>query len=208
VVDQESLVTCDDGKFKEYESGGKYGCYTCPAGTSYAENRCDYSADGTESCAVKCFSEDQRGCVTCPAGKQLLCSDSDVTSEWSEYEPYASACDCYDASAILWNHVPTLVTSSDKVRCFTPSANSPTPTTTPVPKMVAEVAPADSKFFVVMVVTMPYSKAEFDEGKQTKYKAAIASTAGSPVENVDIVSITEMRRRAGSVEVETKVRKV
>ena len=52
---------------------------------------------------------------------------------------------------------------------------------------------------------MPFSKSDFDEGKQGKYKAAIASAAGAPVDNVDIVSITEKRRRAGSVDVETKV---
>jgi hypothetical protein len=52
---------------------------------------------------------------------------------------------------------------------------------------------------------MPYSKSDFNEDKQKKYKAAIASAAGAPADNVDIVSITEKRRRAGSVDVETKV---
>ena len=52
---------------------------------------------------------------------------------------------------------------------------------------------------------MPFSKSDFDEDKRDKYKAAIASAAGAPVDNVDIVSITEKRRRAGSVDVETMV---
>jgi hypothetical protein len=52
---------------------------------------------------------------------------------------------------------------------------------------------------------MPYSKSDFNEALQDKYKAAIASAAGAPVDNVDIVSIREKRRRAGSVDVETKV---
>ena len=50
---------------------------------------------------------------------------------------------------------------------------------------------------------MPYAKSDFNEALQEKYKLAIASAAGAPVDNVDIVSITEKRRRAGSVE--TKV---
>jgi len=54
-------------------------------------------------------------------------------------------------------------------------------------------------------VTMPYKKSDFNEALQDKYKAAIASAAGAPVDNVDIISITEKRRRAGSVDVETKV---
>ena len=52
---------------------------------------------------------------------------------------------------------------------------------------------------------MPYSKSEFNQDKQDKYKLAIASAAGTPADNVDIVSITEKSRRAGSVNVETKV---
>ena len=50
-----------------------------------------------------------------------------------------------------------------------------------------------------------YSKADFDQAKQNKYKAAIANAAGTTADKVDILSITEGRRRAGSVKVETKV---
>ena len=52
---------------------------------------------------------------------------------------------------------------------------------------------------------MPISKADFDETKQENYKTAVASAAGVSPKNVDIVDIKEKRRRAGSVEVETKV---
>ena len=52
---------------------------------------------------------------------------------------------------------------------------------------------------------MPYSKAEFDTSKQFLYKTAVAITAGTSASNVDILSITEKRRRVGSVDVETKV---
>ena len=52
---------------------------------------------------------------------------------------------------------------------------------------------------------MPYSKAEFDAAKQDAYKAALANAAGTVAANVDILSITEKRRRVGSVDVQTKV---
>lgn len=73
------------------------------------------------------------------------------------------------------------------------------------PAPTQAVAPADSKFFVKITVTMPYSKAAFTSDKQTKYKAAIATAAKVPTENVDIVQVIEKRRRAGGVDVETKV---
>jgi hypothetical protein len=40
---------------------------------------------------------------------------------------------------------------------------------------------------------------------QVQYKAALASAAGTVAANVEIISITEARRRAGSVNVDTKV---
>ena len=58
---------------------------------------------------------------------------------------------------------------------------------------------------------MPYSKADFDTVKQSKYKAAIAAASLTDAANVDIVSVTDMKalRRAahtaGSIDVETKV---
>jgi len=68
------------------------------------------------------------------------------------------------------------------------------------------VAPKDSKFFVTFSVTLPYTKTEFDADKQTLYKKAVAKAASTILDNVDIVSMTDARRRAGSVAVETKVR--
>jgi hypothetical protein len=73
------------------------------------------------------------------------------------------------------------------------------------PAPTQAVAPADSKFFVTITVTMPYSAAAFNSDKQNKYKAAVATAAKVPTANVDIVKITEKDRRAGSVDVETKV---
>jgi hypothetical protein len=68
------------------------------------------------------------------------------------------------------------------------------------------VAPKDSKYFVSFIVTLPYTKADFDKDKQTKYRNAVAMAAATIPDNVDILSITEARRRGGFVKAETKVR--
>ena len=60
-------------------------------------------------------------------------------------------------------------------------------------------------FFITLAVTMPYTKTEFDAAKQVAYKSAVAGAAGTEPSYVDIASVTERRRRAGSVEVETTV---
>ena len=84
------------------------------------------------------------------------------------------------------------------------AATTTAPTITPAP--VAK-APADTKFFVTLTVTLPYTKADFDDkAKKDKFRAAVAAAAGTIAENVKILSITEKRRRAGSVDVETKIR--
>eukprot|EP00802_Teleaulax_amphioxeia_P015775 Tamp_15874.p1 GENE.Tamp_15874~~Tamp_15874.p1 ORF type:complete len:355 (+),score=48.53 Tamp_15874:1-1065(+) len=94
-----------------------------------------------------------------------------------------------------------LVTEAKKL-CPAWYATPPTaaPATTPAP------AATDTQHFVTMTVTMPYSKAEFDTAKQDKYKVAVANAAGTTAANVEILSITDGRRRAGSVKVETKIR--
>ena len=65
--------------------------------------------------------------------------------------------------------------------------------------------PKGSKFFLTLSVTLPYTKDEFDQSKQDKYKTAVANAAGTVAANVEIVKITDARRRAGKVNVETKV---
>jgi hypothetical protein len=71
---------------------------------------------------------------------------------------------------------------------------------------VAPVAPANSPFAIILIISMPYTVAQFDQDKQDKFKQALASAAATSPLNIDIVSIKEARRRAGSVAVETKIR--
>jgi hypothetical protein len=68
------------------------------------------------------------------------------------------------------------------------------------------VASKDSNFSVNFSVTLPYTKTEFDTDKQILYKKAVTKAAGTMFDNVDIVSMTDARHRAGSVTVETKDR--
>ena len=70
--------------------------------------------------------------------------------------------------------------------------------------MTATVSKA-SEFFLTLSVTLPYTKDQFDKSKQDKYKTAVANAAGTIAANVEIVKITDARRRAGKVNVETKV---
>jgi len=69
---------------------------------------------------------------------------------------------------------------------------------------VYKVVPKDTPHAVVITVTMPYTKDEFDEDKQTKFKKAVAKVAGTTEKNI-VLTIKDSRRRAGSIQVETKI---
>ena len=75
-----------------------------------------------------------------------------------------------------------------------------------VPCRRRPAAPTNTRHFVKVTTVMPYSLVDFDADKRQKYKTAIAVAAGTIPENVDIVSVTENRRRAGGIKVETKIR--
>ena len=62
----------------------------------------------------------------------------------------------------------------------------------------------NTAFAVIIVVTMPYTEAEFDANKQTKYKKAVAKVAGTSEKNIEL-KIATARRRAGSIKVSTKI---
>ena len=120
-----------------------------------------------------------------------LCVPSNTTSSTTEI-------DCLAMRPTITTPCNTPATTNQA-----PATNlAPTPAPTPAPK-----APEDTPHFVTLTVTMPYTKAQFDQDKQDKYKAAVASAANTDPANVEILSITEGRRREGSVQVETKVRR-
>merc|ERR1719258_30538 len=81
----------------------------------------------------------------------------------------------------------------------TSAAASP-PSTTPAP------APAKN-FEVRFTVSLPYSMADFTADKQTTFKEAVASAAGGGATKDDVtLTITEVRRRAGKINVEVTIK--
>jgi len=67
--------------------------------------------------------------------------------------------------------------------------------------MLCKVSPASNA-----TVHGCLSQASFDQDKQLKFRAALAASAGTTADNVEITSITEGRRRQGTgIKVENKV---
>jgi hypothetical protein len=71
--------------------------------------------------------------------------------------------------------------------------------------LMTAIVDKKTNFFLTLTVTLPYTKDQFDQSKRDKYKTAVANAAGTVAANVEIVKVTEARRRAGKVAVETKV---
>jgi hypothetical protein len=85
-----------------------------------------------------------------------------------------------------------------------PTTARPAPPSTTPPPVPLPVAKTNN--FVQLVVALPYTKASFDQDKQLKFRAALAASAGTKAENVEITSISEGRRRQGQgIKVENKV---
>ena len=84
----------------------------------------------------------------------------------------------------------------------------PSPSTTPAPSPPAPLAkaPTDTKHFVEMAVTMPYTVEQFNtDAVKTSFKKAVASAAGTVPDNVVIVSVKSASRRNSGVVVQTKI---
>ena len=86
-----------------------------------------------------------------------------------------------------------------------PGEQAPAPTVTPTPAPLAK-APIDTKHFVEVDVTMPYTVEQFNTAAvKTSFKKAVAAAAGTVPDNVVIVSVVSARRRNSSVLVKTKI---
>jgi len=82
---------------------------------------------------------------------------------------------------------------------------TPAPAPAPPPSTTTTPAPTAKNFEVRFTVSLPYSKADFTADKQTKFKEAVASTAGAAIADVNL-KITEVRRRAGKINVEVTIK--
>ena len=84
-------------------------------------------------------------------------------------------------------------------------AGTATTTPAPIPAPLAK-APIDTKHFVEVDVTMPYTVEQFNTAAvKTSFKKAVAAAAGTVPDNVVIVSVVSARRRNSSVVVKTKI---
>ena len=62
-------------------------------------------------------------------------------------------------------------------------------------------------FYLILTVTLPYTRSEFNSATQVSYKVAISKAAGTTADLVDILSISEARRAdSAAINVETKIR--
>jgi len=88
----------------------------------------------------------------------------------------------------------------------TASSTTSTTTTTTITTTQTAVNLEAGDDAAALSVTLPYSKAEFDESTQIKYKAAVARATGTAADNVEILSITEsLRRQDGNASVSVLV---
>ena len=194
-----SANVCEDCPAGKYaQSVGAFDCTKCGEGKyssswgSESENSCTECPADTSSTALGARSEDT--CISCAAGK-VAGSGSSSCSDPAASPATASLNDTSASTS-------SPPTSSDE----TPSAAPAAPVAdTEAPTAAATEAPADTSFAVTLLVTMPYSKADFDAEKQGKYISAVAAAAATSIANIDIVAVTEALRRAESINVETKI---
>ena len=78
-------------------------------------------------------------------------------------------------------------------------------TGTPAPNSPAST---ESKFFVSLAISMPYTEGTFTTTVRDKFKVAVARAAGTTTSKVQIVSVMAGQRRASGIKVETKVREM
>jgi len=67
--------------------------------------------------------------------------------------------------------------------------------TTPAPSTPSIVVTTNGDVFVGMVLSLPLVRSDFDAASQAKFRSALATVAGVPVDKVDITSIREVGDR-------------
>ena len=175
---------CIAGKYKDVSGSGA--CSDCAAG-KYG------TSAGMSSCAL------------CIAGKYKDVSGSGTCSDCAAGK-YSTSAGMSSCALCIAGKFKKVTGSGACIDCAAGksavTAGATVCTTTPTTTIVAD---KNTKHFVVITVTMPYSRAEFDQAKQKKYKEAVAKAAGTVAANIEL-KITDARRRASSIKVETKIR--
>lgn len=132
---------------------------------------------------------------------------------WTKDTTPAQLDDC--VTCMLANAGDKANTCYDCIKCYTTEVGVGDPTTKlvwgsvkkPGVQDVLEKAPSDTKHFVQVDVTMPYTVEQFNTpAVTTSFKNAVATTAGTVPDNVVVVSVTSARRQSSpSVVVKTTI---
>ena len=182
--DDKICTACTAGKFKAVT--GSAACTNCAAG-KYG------TSAGMSSCAE------------CIAGKYKDVSGSGTCSDCAAGK-YSTSAGMSSCALCIAGKFKKVTGSGACIDCAVGksavTAGATVCTTTPTTTIVAD---KNTKHFVVITVIMPYSRAEFDQAKQKKYKEAVAKAAGTVAANIEL-KITDARRRASSIKVETTIR--
>ena len=144
------------------------------------------------------------GTLDCPTDWELLCMTA-PTFKQSDVPTCKDDKTCVVCGSGDTDSQCVHCSSSDSYLCNSKDCKFVGGSCVPGNGLMTATVPKDSKFFLTLSVTLPYTKDQFDKPKQDKYKKAVANAAGTIAANVEIVKITDARRRTGKVVVETKI---
>ena len=186
-LDGGTCTACPAGKHKA--TAGPAACTDCEAGKySDAGEAVECTKCGAGKYSSSTGGTSEGSCSKCPSGT------------YSEAEGAQNSLSCTQCGSGLDS--PAGSDSSADCACSQPGVEG----SACQEETVAPRAPLTSKFFVTLLVAMPYTSADFGIVKRDAFVEAVAATAKTNVANVEIVSVTEKQRRAASVDVETKIR--
>ena len=120
---------------------------------------------------------------------------------------YETTSSPFSTSTTSTSSTPTPAPTTNSSNASTDDVgSSPVGAATPAPPTGSGgAAVATESFFLQLAVVLPYTKAEFDAEKQQAYRTALAIASKTDVDKVEIVSITDSRRRAGRITVVTRI---
>ena len=197
----DSCTNCVAGKYSE--TSGDAHCVDCDVGKYSASS----SAVTCVSCNAGKFSAASSAtssavCALCVAGKYGASSGVSVCSDCGlgKFTAAAGSDTCTACDISKYSSAVGATTCTD---CPSDS-DAPAGSSTCSPSIPSSSQQLD-QVVVTMTVTMPYTKPDFNTARQDKYKDAVSIVADTTAADVGIASITEVRRRAGSVNVETKI---
>jgi len=185
---------------------------TCPTGSVINKNqKCDPGEEDHCSvgkcCELQCMQDScsklsDDPLVDCKVDDKAVCN---AKCTWNKDTTPAQLDDC--VTCILANAGDKANTCYDCFKCYTTEVGVDNGATKlvwgsvrkPGDQAVLEKASSDTKHFVEVDVTMPYTVEQFNTPVvTTSFKNAVATTAGTVPDNVVVVSVTSARRQSSS----------